>query len=257
MLRSLYTGWTGMFNQQQRLDVISNNMANATTVGYKKEGVTSQTFDDYLTVKIRDGSEEWKHRSIGNINPGVKIGEVYTDYSQGSLRETGNTYDLALDGEGFFTVNVTDREGNTSTRYSRAGSFHITNDGYIVDAEGNHLQSEAGDLQVPVDAGKVVISESGDVYADGEHIDRLLIADFEDYNYLKKFQDTYYQPVNGAEMKESKAAVRQGYTEQANVNIVNEMVNLIAITRAYEASQKVVKTADSTLELAVSSVGKV
>ncbi|MCQ2496240.1 MAG: flagellar hook-basal body protein [Lachnospiraceae bacterium] len=257
MLRSLYTGWTGMYNQQKRLDVISNNMANSTTVGFKKEGATSQTFDDVLAIKIRDSSEAWRQRSVGNLELGVKIGEVYTDFSQGSLRETSNDYDLGLDGKGFFTVNVTDSAGNTYERYTRAGSFHITNDGFIVDAEGNHLQGESGDLQVPVDAGTVVIDTDGTVYADRERVDKVTIKDFEDYNYLKKYRDTYYQPVAGAREKEPDAMLRQGYLEQANVQVVNEMVDLIATTRAYEAAQKVVKTADSTLELAASSVGRV
>lgn len=257
MLRSLYTGWTGMYNQQQRLDVISNNMANATTVGFKKEGATSKSFDDYLTIKIRDNSENWMQRKIGNLSPGVKIGEVYTDYTQGSLRETSNDFDLGLDGNGFFTVNVTDSDGSVHESFTRAGSFHMTSDGYVVDAEGNHLQAEGGDLQIPVDAGTVVIDTDGSVYADREKIDRIIIKDFEDYNYLKKFRDTYYRPVDGAEEKPADAMVRQGFLEQSNVKVVNEMVDLIATTRAYEAAQKVVKTADNTMELAVSSVGKV
>lgn len=246
-----------MFTEQKRLDVISNNMANSTTVGYKKEGVTSQSFEDALTIKIRDGSENWMQRQIGNMNPGVKIGEVYTDYTQGSLRETGNTYDLGLDGEGFFVVNVTDRQGVTHESYTRAGSFHITSDGYIVDVDGNHLQSESGDLQVSVDTRETFIALDGTVYEDGVPTDRLLIKDFEDYEYLKKFGDTYYRTVNGATEKVATGGVRQGYTEQSNVNVVDEMVNMIAITRAYEANQKVIKSVDGVLELAANSVGKV
>lgn len=257
MLRSLYTGWTGMYNEQKRLDVISNNLANATTVGYKKEGVTSQSFDDVMTIKIRDNSENWMQRKIGTMELGVKIGEVYTDYGQGSVRETDNDYDLAIDGRGFFVVNVTDREGATHERLTRAGSFHITSDGYVVDVDGNHLQSEAGDFQVPVDAQNVIIDTDGSVFADGELIDRIPLRDYEDYDYLKKFGDTYYQPVDGATEREAEGSIRQGFTEQSNVNVVNEMVNMIAITRAYEAGQKVIRSVDSTMELAVSSVGKV
>lgn len=257
MLRSLYTGWTGMYTEQKRLDVISNNLANATTVGYKKEGVTSQSFDDVMTIKIRDESENWKKREIGTMDLGVKIGEVYTDYSQGSLRETANTYDLSIDGEGFFVVNVTDRLGNTHESLTRAGSFHITQDGYIVDVDGNQLQSEAGDLQVSVDAAEVVIALDGNVYEDGALVDRVLLKDYEDYDYLKKYGDTYYRAVKGATEKEATGGIRQGFTEQSNVNVVNEMVNMIAITRAYEAGQKVIKSVDSVTELAVSSVGKV
>lgn len=257
MFRGLYTAWTGMYNEQKRLDVISNNMANSATVGYKKEGVTSQSFDDVMTIKIRDESEGWKQRHIGDMTLGVKVGEIYTDYTNGSLRETGNTYDIAIDGEGFFTVNVTDREGEVHTRYTRAGNYNITQDGYIVDVNGFHLQGEAGDLQVPTDAADVVIDELGGVYADGAFVDNLLITDFEDYSYLRKYADTYYEPVDGATEREAAGAVRQGFTEQSNVNIVNEMVNMIAITRAYEANQKVIKAMDSTMELAATSVGRI
>lgn len=257
MLRSLYTGWTGMYTEQRRLDVISNNLANATTVGFKKEGVTSQSFDDYLTVKIRDESENWMKRSIGEISPGVKIGEVYTDYTQGSVRETGQDFDLAIDGPGFFVVNYTDSSGQTNERVTRAGSFHKTADGYIVDVDGNHLQSESGDLKVSTDTRSVVIDLDGSVFEDGELTDTILLKDYENYDYLKKFGDTYYQAVDGAEEKPVEGSIRQGFTEQSNVNVVSEMVNMIAITRAYEAGQKVIKSVDSTMELAVSSVGKV
>ena len=86
---------------------------------------------------------------------------------------------------------------------------------------------------------------------------RILIRDYEDYNYLKKFGDTYYLPIDGSTEKDAEGVIRQGYTEQSNVQVVNEMVNLIAITRAYEAGQKVIRSVDSTIELAVSSLGKV
>lgn len=257
MVRSLYTAWTGMYTEQKRLDIISNNLANSATVGYKKEGVTSQSFDDVMTIKIRDESVGWRKERIGEMNLGVKIGEIYTDYNQSSLRESGNTYDLAMDGSGFFSVNVTNSAGETSTKYTRAGNFHITKDGYIVDVDGNHLQGESGDLQVPVDAGDVLVDEDGSVYADGVLIDRLIIKDFEDYSYLKKLGNLFYQPEEGYQEKEAEGAVRQGYAEQSNVNVVSEMVNMIAITRAYEAGQKVIKTVDSTLEQAVLSLGKV
>ncbi len=104
MLRGLYTAWTGMVNEQKRLDVISNNMANSDTVGYKDERVTSQAFDQVLGIKIRDGSQAYHNQAIGRFSLGVKIGEVYTDYSQGSLRETGNTYDVTLSGKGLLTA---------------------------------------------------------------------------------------------------------------------------------------------------------
>ncbi len=258
MLRGLYTGWTGMFNEQKRLDVISNNLANSATVGYKSEGVTSQSFDDVLTLKVRDESADPTSSAIiGTMSLGTKIGEVYTDYTQGSLRETDNTYDLAIEGDGFFTISYTDANGDTSERYTRAGEFTMTQDGYIVTTEGQHLVSESGVLQVPVDAANVIISQDGTVYADGTAVDKITLTDFEDYDYLKKYGETMYGAVDGATEKDATGTVRQGYTEQSNVSVVSEMVNMISITRAYEANQKVVKAMDELLNLSANSIGKV
>jgi len=255
MVRGLYTAWTGLQNEQKRLDVIANNIANSATTGYKQEGVTSQSFDDMLAIKVRDYSVK-SDEVIGTMPLGVKVGEVFTNYGQGSVRVTSNTYDLAIDGAGFFTMRVTDKLGNDHIRYTRAGNFTITREGYITDADGNHLQSEAGDLIVPTDA-EIVIDKDGSVYANGEIIDRILIRDFEDYNYLKKYADTMYEPVDGATEIETAGSVLQGCLEQSNVNVVKEMTQMIAITRAYEANQKIVQTMDSTLDQAVNSVGRV
>ncbi len=255
MVRGLYTAWSGMNNEQKRLDVIANNIANAATTGFKQEGVTSQTFDDMLAVKIRDSSAR-KDEIIGKMTLGVKVGEVYTNHRQGSLRPTGNTFDLALDGTGFFSMRVVDTAGESHIRYTRAGNFTITQEGYVTDADGNRLQSEAGDLIVPTDA-EILFDTDGSVYANGELIDTVTLTDFEDYDYLKKFADTMYEPVDGATEIEAVGALRQGYLEQSNVNVVKEMTQMIAITRAYEANQKIIQTMDSTLDQSVNSVGRV
>jgi flagellar basal-body rod protein FlgF len=257
MVRGLYTAYTGMKSEQNRLDIISNNLANAATVGYKHEGVSNQSFDELLTLKVKDASEAYNDRPIGTMSLGVKLGEVYTDYNQGSLRITTNTYDLALEGKGFFALSVTDRAGNVSTQYTRNGSFTMARDGYIVDEEGNHLMGEAGEIQIPTNATKVIVDSNGEIYADGVYIDRIQIADFEDYDYLIKVGDTRYKALEGAVERPHNAVVRQGYTEQSNVNVVSEMVEMITITRAYEANQKIIRSIDNTLDLAVNSVGKV
>lgn len=250
MTRALYTGFTGMVNEQKRLDIISNNIANSATVGYKGENVTSQSFEDVLTIKIRDNSEYYLDKPIGDMSLGVRIGEVYTDYGQGSLRETGNTFDLAIEGSGFFEV----REGG-NIRYTRSGHFTMTQDGYIVDSDGNHLQGESGDIQVPVDA-TIAIDVDGAIYADDVYIGTIRLMDFADYDYLKKVGDVSYMPVEGAQSVEAGGRIRQGFTEQSNVNAVSEMVDLIAITRAYEANQKVIQTEDLLLDKTVNSIGR-
>ncbi len=257
MVRGLYTAWTGMANEQKRLDIISNNLANAATVGYKKDNVTNQSFDNLLAIKIKDASEQYTERSVGSMSLGVKLGEVYTDYEQGSLRETGNPFDLAIEGEGFFNISTTDEDGNEIIKYTRDGSFTKSQDGRIVDAEGNSLTGESGEITIPTDAADVVIDTDGSVYADGVYIDKILITDFEDYGYLKKQGDSMYIALDGTNETTGTAAIRQGYTEQSNVNVISEMVDMIAVTRAYEANQKVIQTVDGTLDLAVNTVGKI
>ena len=258
MVRGLYTAYTGMRNEQRRLDIISNNLANSATIGYKEENVTNQAFKDVIATKIRDGSNAYVDEPIGTMNLGVKIGETYMDWGQGSLRETGNTYDIAIEGDGFFRVRVTNRNGESSIMYTRCSTFKCTKDGYIVDADGNHLQGSSGDIQIPTDAHEIAIKEDGTILADGVAVDTIVLADFEDYNYLELYGDNKFRAVDGAvETVADNARLEQGYTEQSNVNVVSEMVSMITITRAYEAGQKVIQTEDSLLGRAVNDVGKV
>ena len=140
MVKGLYTAYTGMLNEQHRMDVMTNALANVTTVGYKKEGTTSQSFDDILALKIKDESVGLQNvRRIGINNPGVKIGENYVDYSQGSFRITDNTYDLALSGDGFFAIEFTNKSGESSVKYTRAGQFTLNKEGYLVTQEGDYV----------------------------------------------------------------------------------------------------------------------
>lgn len=257
MVRGLYTAYTGMRNEQRRLDIISNNLANSATIGYKEENVTNQAFKDMLATKIRDGSNAYVDEPIGTMNLGVKIGETYMDWGQGSLRETDNPYDIAIEGDGFFKLRVTNRNGDSSIMYTRCGTFKRTQDGYIVDADGNHLQGSSGDIQIPEDAVEVAIKEDGTIFADGVIVDTIILADFEDYNYLDLYGENMFRTVDGAVEKDANARLEQGYTEQSNVNVVSEMVSMITITRAYEAGQKVIQTEDSLLSRAVNDIGKI
>lgn len=258
MLKGLYTAYTGMLNEQHRMDTLTNNLANADTVGFKKEGATSQAFADLLAVKIKDASIGMKlAQPLGYNNPGVKIGENYTDFTQGSYRVTGNTYDLALNGNGFFTIEFTNKAGETSTMYTRAGQFTLNREGYLVTEDGDYVldtQSRRIRLNTLTDSR---IDQDGTIYQNGVAVARIGLTDFEDYNYLEKYAETYYRPVEGAAFTPANATINSGYLEMANVQIVSEMVNLIAITRAYESNQKIIQTYDSSLEIAVNQLGKV
>lgn len=258
MVRGLYSAYTGMVNQQKRLDTITNNLANASTTAYKREGATARAFDEMLTIKIHDRSEGFIDRGIGNMSLGVKIGENYTDYSQGAFRQTENTYDLALEGNGFFAISFTNKSGEESTKYTRDGEFTIDVNGTLRTKDGDYVLNDGGgQINVPTNAEQVYISELGEIHADGEYIDTIQIVDFEDYDYLKKYGENMYDTVDGAVQTRSEAVIHQGYLETSNINAVTEMVEMITITRAYESNQKALQASDDMLSKAVNEVGKV
>ena len=161
-----------------------------------------------------------------------------------------------MSGSGFFTITTTNAKGETVTRYTRDGSFQLTKDGYLVDSQGNRVQGSGGDIQIDPNAKDITIDNSGRITVDGEVKDTLKIVDFENYDYILKTGDNLYRVVDGATETTSNASVLQGYTEQSNVNVVSEMVDMITVTRAYEANQKMIRSQDSMLEKAVNQVGR-
>jgi len=257
MVKGLYTAYTGMINEQHRMDTLTNNLANSTTVGFKKEGSTSQSFDTVLAYKVKDASEAANiPKRVGINNPGVKIGENYTDYDQGSFKITDNTYDLALSGDGFFTIEFTNKAGETSTKYTRDGSFTLTQDGYLVTKDGDYVMGTNGRIKLnPL--LETSIDSQGRITQNDVAVAQLQITDFTDYNYLEKYGENLLDAVEGATVKNSNAKVYSGYLEMSNVNIVTEMVNLISITRQYEANQKIIKAYDETLDIAANQIGRV
>lgn len=257
MLKGLYTAYTGLRNEQNRMDIMTNNLANASTVGFKKEGSTSQSFDSVLAYKLKDASVGLgRAERIGVNNPGVKIGENYTDYSQGSFRITDNTYDLALTEEGFFAVEFTNKAGETMTMYTRAGNFTLNSDGYLVTSDGDYVLDE-NNRRIQLDPlQEADVMSDGTINQNGTAVAKIQITDFADYDYLERYGETYFKPLEGAEKTKSSAEVKSGVLEMANVQVVSEMVNMITITRQYESNQKVLQTYDSSLEIAVNQLGK-
>lgn len=265
MVKGLYTAYTGMMNEQNRLDILSNNLANAATNGYKREGATSQTFADELAIKIKDTSFNGIPQRLGTMSMGVHIGETYTDYSQGSFRVTDNETDFALDGDGFFAVAFTDKEGNTSVKYSRDGAFIVNTAGYLVTKDGDYVLNRNGALNATANQASYIrvdpnvalqVDETGTIYQDDELVGNIGVVDFEDYNYLAKYGENLYDMVDGGTRIASEAKVEQGCIEASNINVVSEMVDMITISRAFQAGQKIINSIDQTLEKSANQVGK-
>lgn len=259
MVKGLYTAYTGMILQEHRMDVVTNNMANVNTNGYKKEGTTAQSFDDMLAFKIKDATEGYgTAKRLGHNNPGVKIGEGYTDFSQGGMKETGNPFDLALTDKGFFAVEYTDKAGNTSVKYTRDGDFTLTQDGYLVTQDGDFvLDPDGKHVKISTNANETLVNVKGQIIQDGKVASTIQITDFEDYNYLKHFGENYFEPIDGAKETEAAASVYEGFLETSNISVVSEMVEMIAIQRQYESNQKLITTIDGTLEIAANQIGKI
>ncbi len=268
MIKGLYTAYTGMINQMNRLDVLTNNLANADTNGYKSEFATTQSFDDVYAFKIKDLTESvngYHAKNLGAINLGVKIGEVYTDYSQGSLNETGNTFDLALGEKGFFAIAFTATDGTTSMKLTRDGAFTIDANGYLRTKDGDYVLNQAAALAGnPAATGYIqldptvetTIDADGNIWQNDQLVATIGVIDVDDYDYLEKFGENMYQIEDGGNIIDSGATVYQGYLEMSNVQVVEDMVDMIVISRAYESNQKLIQTIDSMTEIATSQVGR-
>ena len=256
-----------MIEEQRRLDVLSNNLANSNTTGYKKEGTTNAAFDRQLALRIRDSGDLGFSRGLGDIQQGVKVGETYTDWSQGSFHITDEKSNLAIGGDGFFAIAYTDKQGNTSVKYTRDGEFTVDSQGYFRTANGDYLLDMNGATSGQISEANYVrvdplqtytVDELGNIWHNNTIVDTVGVVDVNDTDYLSKYGENLYDLVNGGTVtRGTNFQIEQGTLETSNVNVVDEMVSMITIQRAYEAGQKVIQAEDETLEMATSQVGKV
>ena len=257
MLRSLWTSASGMISQQLYVDTISNNLANVNTNGFKKSRID---FQDLLYQTIRNpgaSSSEGTELPTGVlVGLGVKPIATQKIYSQGSLAETTNPMDMAIEGDGLFQI----LRPNGETAYTRDGAFKIDSQGRICNSEGYLLQPE---ITIPADTISVSIGADGVVEAqvagnaEPTNIGQITLAKFinpaglhnEGKNLLIETQASG-TPVVGTPGEEGFGTVLQGFMEMSNVQVVEEMVDLIVAQRAYEVNSKTISTADDMLRTA-------
>ncbi|MCY6354024.1 flagellar hook-basal body complex protein [Clostridium sp. ZS2-4] len=259
MIRGIYTAVSGLITQEARQDVISNNLANANTVAYKKENLIAKKFDDVMIQnydKVVNGKNV--KNVIGSLSMGSKIDETYAVYDEGVIETTGKDTDFAIQGQGFFSV-IRDNGINENTYYTRDGHFHINGMGYLVNDTGDRVlgkNSQTGVLEpIYVGNGKVKCDENGNMFINNRPSYKLYTTDFDDYNSLKKVEDNLYTGENPTEINNNK--LHQGCLEKSNVDVMREMVDMMMTIRTFESNQKVVQTLDETLGKAVNEVGRV
>ena len=245
MLRTLWTAKSGMNANQEKLDSISNNLANSTTIGYKKAEVG---FQDLLTESLdRKGYAINNKESV--IGTGIKTGEWYRDNSQGQLMETLRSTDIAIDGPGYFRI----KSPNGESAYTRDGAFAVDGAGSLVDARGNKLDLEYANGfssdNVKFTKDNFLIDEEGSVHLK-QNDTFLKVGEIPVYSAVgdKAFVsigDNLFQPVKGTEVFRTRDAnLSQGFTEGSNVDIAEEFADMIVTQRSFELSSRGVKTAD-------------
>lgn len=264
MIRGWYIGASGMNAQQNRLDAISNNLANVDTTAYKRDTAISKNFPELLIRRMNnDGVYTTSVGSsdaapiIGKLGLGVETNEFYTDFTQGSYKETASRTDMALSTEGFFTVQTPQGE-----RYTRNGNFLIGKEGYLETKEGYPVVGEKGSIYVA--DTEFSVNEDGILYAAGDmqEIDRFKIVQFDNEEYLKKQGSSLYAEtdISGiayiAEGSE-RPLTMQGFVETSNVNVVNEMIQMIEVNRAYDANQKTIQAQDTLMSTLWSKVASI
>ena len=254
-MRALDIAATGMQAQQTNVEVISNNLANMTTTGFKRQRAE---FQDLIYQNLRRvGSNSSDSGSIvpsgAQVGLGVKTAAIYRINEQGNLQQTSNTLDMAIQGSGYFQITLPDGE----TAYTRDGTFGLSATGTIVTADGYIVQPG---IQVPTTATGITINTSGQVQAPiagqtaPQTVGQLQLAIFPNEAGLEAQGDNMYlqtaasgQPVTGNPATTGFGNVMQGFIETSNVNVVTEITNLISAQRAYEMNSKVITTSDDML----------
>ena len=255
MIRSLWIAKTGMEGQQTKLDSIANNLANTGTNGFKRGGVV---FEDLMYQNLRaagSATSEQSQLPTGlQVGLGVRVAASSRNFSQGSLQQTTNNLDVAIQGQGFFQIQMPDG----STAYTRDGSFQLDSGGQMVTNQGYVLQPG---VTVPANAINVNISPDGRVQATMpgqsalQSLGQIQIANFINPAGLESrggnlFGETAASgtPNAGAPNSAGLGALQQGFVEGSNVNVVEELVSMIATQRAYELNSKAIQTSDQMLQ---------
>ena len=235
MYKGIYIALSGAVLKDTQMEVITQNLANAATVGYKKDNIA---FKDYIIPQDMVNSQP-DGTAMSSIS-GLK-----TDFSNGNLIKTGNPLDIAIDGDGFIAL-----EGN---RYTRRGDLKKDSEGYLVSYNGIKVLGDNGPIRLP--DGMVQINDKGNISVNGIQIGSIKIINFQDKEDLKKTGGSIF--VTNNEGIKSKTILKQGYVETSNVDVVKEMVHMLAALREFEAYQKAIQTLEDAVSKINNEIGRI
>jgi len=241
----IYMAASGFLNQQKRLEIIANNLANANTAGYKAEMSVFQIAGPSSAIGGTD------RKDPASFPPPMARSHVATDFSQGPLTQTGNPLHVALEDEGFFEVQTPQ-----GLRYTRKGDFTRTADGILVTQTGHPVMGEGGAMTLT--EGEITIDRSGSVFVDENEQGRFRVVTFGEKGNLVKEGDSLFASSGETPdvLDAEEVQIRQGYLENSNVNAIREMILMVEALRSFEDHQKVIHTFDSTQQSAVNQIGR-
>lgn len=245
MIRGIFAGTSALRMQMTRMTMMANNLVNAGTPGYKQDLTSVGRFPQLMLSRVVDGGRS--AGSIGTVGTGAGVRESIIDLNQGDLADSQHELDMAIIGPGFFVVETPD-----GPRYTRDGSFNRAPDGTLVSADGHPVLGEGGPIVLPL--GEVSVYSDGSIEVDDAAVGRLQIVDFPPEARFEKLGNNLLF-AEGATPLEDRT-VRQFTLELSNVDSVQAMIELMAASRAYETSQRLIQIQDQTLERAVNDVGR-
>ena len=259
MIKSIYNATSGMIVQQKRQENVSNNLANAETPSFKVQTILTQA-NPSKEIYSKTGGENEEVNLLGFLPSGSEIDEINTDFKQGMITETSRDLDYAIDGNGFFNIEV-----EAGVRgYTRNGSFDVDAAGYLINSQGYAVigkNLETGENEkISVEDGFSIQADGRVLNESGNNTYSLMMSDFLEYVDLNNLGNGVYlnQPQDGLnkEIVAEDLTLVQGTKEMSNVDVLQEMVKMIEISRAYESNQRVIQSLDEILSKVVNQVGK-
>lgn len=256
MLRGLYTSVSSMLTLQSRQSIITNNLANINTTGYKEETLVAKSFDEViLSNNDNYKAGQANKQMLGSMSFGVRIDDTYTNYSQGTNVSTDNNMDFAIEGNGFFEV----EDDQNNKYYTRNGDFSVDAQGYLITSSGHYVlgknNATGATERINVGTGNISVTSNNKISINGEEIYNFNVVDFQDHNDLEKTGNGLYtgtNPINAENFN-----VKQGYLESSNVDSINAVASLMETVKEFEANQKVVKSMDAILDKIANEIGRV
>ncbi len=247
MIKGIYHSSAGMIAREYKLRTVASNLANANTSGFKADRRAFRTNVDNELVQSGPWGDPTRTKDLEE--------GLYTDWSGGPIEKTGVQTQFALNGEGFFEV--LDKQADEVV-YTRNGHFHMDENGFLVTSSGMNMLDDRG-TPVQIVGNQFLVSEDGSIWQDGVKTGKIKLVEFEDTTKLEKKGDSIWFNIDPDQ--EPKTAtdieIMQGFLEKSNVVVVREMVDMIELNRAYEASSRVLTAQDQTLSKAVNQVGRV